>query len=194
MNKPIPTTKLTKTIFAEGIAMISDRWNRDVAASTSAVMAEWLAEHQCTGDEFIAGVKRAIAEDEWPPSAKRILELARPVASADVRAGEVFEQIRGLGRYIVPHGTRWEIDEIERECGEAARRALISIGGPRRLVDMTDDAVPFVLRDFAKAFAEFDRELSSRATTVKLVARGEARRQLHAGAEFPDSPINPKGE
>lgn len=187
--------KLTKAIFAEGIGMIADRWNREVPPSTSAVMAEWLTEQQCTADEFITGVKRAIAEDEWPPSAKRILDLARPVASAEVRAGFVFAKIRSLGKYIVPHGVRWNLDEIGRECGDSALRALVSIGGPRRLVDMTEESSHFLLRDFAKAFAEFEREEDARGLTTRLLERGEQRRLLAVKSTPPtDGYIHPKGE
>lgn len=181
MPELIKGGRLTKTVFAEGIGLISARWNREIDPQISAVMAEWLADHACTADEFITGVKRAIAEDEWPPNAKRILDLARPEPGPDARAGEAFDKIRRLGKYVPPHGVRWSLDEIERECGEPARRALVSIGGPRRLADMTEESVPFVLKEFSKAFVDFDRELASRKSASTLLTRGEQRRLLTAG-------------
>jgi hypothetical protein len=81
MTERVSSNRLTKTVFAEGIGMIAARWNREIDPSISAVMAEWLAARQCTADEFITGVKRAIAaEREAHPRAR-----ASRVESGDAR-------------------------------------------------------------------------------------------------------------
>lgn len=181
MTELIKGGRLTKTVFAEGIGLIAARWNRDVDPNVSAVMAEWLADHQCTADEFITGVKRAIAEDEWPPNARRILELARPTASADARAGEVFAALLALRKHHPAVGMRLALNDVEVQLGEAAVRAVVAIGGASRLNNLTEEARPFVQKDFARAFVAFEAEINSRASTTTLLERGYQPRQIAAG-------------
>jgi hypothetical protein len=181
MPELIKGGRLTKTVFAEGIGLIAARWNREIDANVSAVMAEWLADHQCTADEFITGVKRAVAEDEWPPNAKRILELARPVAGAEARAGEIFDGILQLRKYHPGFGSRVALNDVEVKYGEAAMRAVVAVGGASRFTQMTDESRPFIQKDFVKAFIAFDAEINSRATTSMMLDRREQGRLLAAG-------------
>lgn len=170
--------KLTATIFAEGMALLAERWNREISPVMSRLYATALRD--LGASLFMVGIERAVTELTFFPSAKEIRDLARPTISAEVRAGEVFGKVLAAGTHT-PHGRRWDLDTVEAECGEAARRALVAIGGGRRLSDMTDDAFPFVLRDYAAAFVEYDRELSSRVAVDRLLTGASAAPRLTAG-------------
>lgn len=170
--------RLTAAIFAEGMALLAERWNREISPTMSRLYATALRD--LGASLFMVGVERAVTELTFFPSAKEIRDLARPGISAGVRAGEVFGKVLAAGVHT-PHGRRWDVDAVETQCGEAARRALVSIGGGRRLSDMTDDAFPFVLRDFTAAFAEYDRELSDRVAVDRLLTAFYSARSLRAG-------------
>lgn len=170
--------RLTSTIFAEGMALMAERWNREISPTMSRLYATALRD--LGASLFMVGVERAVTELTFFPSAKEIRDLARPGISAEVRAGEVFGKVLAAGVHT-PHGRRWDLETVEAQCGEAARRALVSIGGGRRLSDMTDDAFPFVLRDFSAAFAEYDRELVDRVAVDRLLTAFYAAPRLPAG-------------
>lgn len=170
--------RLTATVFAEGMALMAERWNREISPTMSRLYATALRD--LGASLFMVGVERAVTELTFFPSAKEIRDLARPGISAEVRAGEVFGKVLAAGVHT-PHGRRWDLETVEAQCGEAARRALVSIGGGRRLSDMTDDAFPFVLRDFTAAFAEYDRELSDRVAVDRLLTAFYAAPRLPAG-------------
>lgn len=176
--------RLGRRVFAQGIGLIAGRW-KEIPPEVSLVMAKWLQAQGCTAEEFIAGVSRAIAEDEFSPSAKRILDLARPTAPAEVRAGEVFARVLELRRYHVPHGLRLSLDEVRTTIGDAAARAVVSIGGASRLVSMTDDSRPFIERDFAQAFAAFDREQAARVAVDRFLPAGAGTLRLQSGGPQP---------
>jgi hypothetical protein len=166
-------TALGKKAFAVGMGLLSARWGKEFPPALSAIYAQRFKREQLTAEEFIVGVERAIEEDEFCPSAKRIVELARPVVAADARAGEVFERVLALRRYHPRFGSTLALDDVARELGESARHALVAIGGPRRVVNLTDDAFPFVLREFARAFAAFDADERARVGSGRLLRNGE---------------------
>lgn len=170
--------KLTSTIFAEGMALLAERWNREISPTMSRLYATSLRD--LGASLFMVGIERAVTELTFFPSAKEIRDLAQPGISPEIRGGEVFGKVLAAGVHT-PHGRRWDLDTVETQCGEAARRALVSIGGGRRLSDMTDDAFPFVLRDFTAAFAEYDRELSSRRAVDRLLTAGSSAPRITAG-------------
>jgi hypothetical protein len=160
-------SQLTKRVFAGGIGLIAARW-REVDPNVAAIMGEWLMANGCTAEEFTTGVKRSIAEDEFSPSARRILELGRPQAPSEARAGEVFRRVLELRGWDVRHGYRLVLDVVRAELGEPAARAAAAIGVPR-LNGLTDDAYPFVARDFARAFVGFEAEERDRVTSARLI-------------------------
>jgi hypothetical protein len=167
-------SKLTAEVFARGVGILSSRWNRDISPELSAVYAQWLAAARCTAEEFIAGATRAVAELEFFPSAKQILELGRPELDPSTAAGEVFVAVLKLRKYIVPHGMRLALDDVEAELGSTACRALVSIGGPSRVIGLSDESFPFVLREFTRAYVAFDAEAQSRAAAGRILEAGRS--------------------
>lgn len=163
--------ELTREVFAAGMALLAERWNREISPGLSRIYATALRD--LGGDLFVVGITRAIEEDEFFPSPKRIRTLAVPTAPADVRGAELFASICTMGHHT-PHGSYFDLDEIETVHGEAARRAIVAVGGSQRLRTLTEDATPFVLRDFAKAFAAFDLELSDRSTVARRLESGRS--------------------
>lgn len=171
-------SQLTAEVFAEGIAVLSARWNREIPAALSGVMAEWLARQNCTADEYIAGVKRAAAELQFFPSAKEILELGRPELPGETAGAAVFAALLELRKYVVPHGNRLALDDVEAQLGESARRALVAIGGSSRVINLTDEHYPFVCKEFSRHYAAFDAEAKSRAAAGAYLTAGTSRAQL----------------
>lgn len=188
--------KLTKRMFTEGVALLTARWpNQAMPPELSAIYAEVLS--VLTGEEFVAGVKRAVAECEFFPSAKQILELARPALPADVEAGAVFTQLLHdphIRRHHPARGTWYDLEAVAESYGEAARLALIAIGGGTRLSLLTDDALPFVLREFKQNYVAFHAELGARGIVARLgapverpiLAAPDARRRLAAPVPLAD--------
>jgi hypothetical protein len=71
---------------------------------------------------------------------------------------------------------------VRAAFGESAERAVVSIGGASRFNTLTDDARPFVLKEFVKAFADFEREARARHVSATLLERTSTRR-LAAGGD-----------
>lgn len=180
LTTPRAVTPLTARVFAEGMALLAERWNREISPSMSRLYAEGLKD--LGAELFIVGVKLAIDQETFFPSPARIRELARPTVSADVRAGEMLGKVLAAGVHG-PNGRTWSLTTIAEKCGGAAARAYTAVGGGYRLAALTDADFPFLLRDFTKAFAAYaDEAVASDAVTRRLEAERSAP-QLGTGAK-----------
>lgn len=159
-----PIDKLTATVFAQGMALLAERWNREISPGMSRIYANALKD--LGGALFIVGVTRAIEELTFFPSAAEIRKLARPEVAPEARAGALLASVDACGVHG-PHGRTWSIATVTEKCGSAAALAFIAIGGGRRLAGMADADFPFALRDFAKALGEY----SEQAIAKEIVAR-----------------------
>lgn len=162
--------KLTGSIFAEGVGLLAERW-RDTSPALSAIMGEWLMAKGCTAEEFIAGVKRAIAEEDFCPNARKILELGRVETPAIAAAGLVFADVLLCRTHDPRWGMRLNVDTVRDRLGEPAMRAVIAVG-VQRITNLTDDVYPFVLRDFTTAFVAFDKEARDRVSAGRFLSSG----------------------
>lgn len=176
--------KIGRRQFAEGMALLSERYNRELSPGLSAVYLEEALAAGLTGDEFVAGVKGVIRECEFFPTSGQLVQFARPTMDPAVAAGEVFTAIlndRRL-RHQAVAGEVWSIAAIADLYGEVAARAVLAVGGVRRLARLTEQDLPFVLRDYREAFASASRESLARHRVAHSIGAGVEQRRVASGA------------
>lgn len=161
--------------FSYGMGLLTERYSREISAEMAKVYADSLKDLE--NDEFIAAVKLAIARPgKFPsdfPSIDELRALARPSPTADVEAGEILMQILDDAEcksYTPQRGTSYLVGAIAERYGDAAARAFIGIGGTRRVIAMTDAALPFVLKEFRESYTGYAAEQASRAAGMRIGA------------------------
>lgn len=162
-------SRLTKKVFTAGMTALADRFNKELSPLVQGIYAEVLAD--LTVDEFEAGVKRAVTELEFYPTAQQIRSFARPSVPPEVAAGHVFALVTGdpeVRRYEPTVGTIYDLAKIRERHGEAAALAFISIGGGARVRSTPEEKMEWVLKEFREAYVGFATELASRASLERL--------------------------
>lgn len=178
--------------FALGMGLLQSRWpKQEIGPELSAAYAEYLAD--LTDDEFTIGVKRAVAELNFFPSAKEIKGFARPELPADVEAGAILTQILDddeVKTYHPSAGAGLDLTKIGERYGMAAQMAVVAIGGVRRLArGVNDRDFPFVLDQFRDAYTGFAAEMRARGEVARLSGGSDTPAAIGSTSRlFPDLP------
>lgn len=141
---------ITPEVFAEGVALLAERWNREMSPELSATYYEQLTA-ELDDDAYIAGVKLTIRHLQFWPSIQDIIDRASPRPPERVDAGRIFTAILRSPEYT-PRGHFYDVARIQREHGTAAARAFQSIGGEARMLHLGERDVAFALREFTEAY------------------------------------------
>lgn len=180
---------ITPQTFAEGMALIAERWNREWGPNLQAVYYEQLTE-ALDDDQFIAGVKRCIrTAGLTPPSIQQIIDAGSPPPDETDEAAKAFRAILSAPDYLPTRGAFFSTHTIEQRFGVVAARAFVGSGGERRWNGMSDADIPFALKDFTAAYRA---ALAIQRTTGELLSlsakpaprlpsRQEAERRLTEG-------------
>lgn len=171
--------RISRAVFAHAVALLTERYARPVSPGLARVYLERFLADDLTSEELAAGVKQALAECEFFPTAKQISDFARPVLDAKIAGGGVFVAIVNDDLVRLHDGARevWSVAAVRDRHGEAAARAFLAIGGASRFRTMNDADAVFARRDFAAAYAAIVAETAARHHTSRALGAGaEARR------------------
>jgi hypothetical protein len=175
--------RIGRTTFAQAIELLAERFQRPISPALSRVYLEHFLAADLTNDELTAGVKRALAECEFFPTAKQIEQFARPRVDPLTAGAAVFVALLNDGRVRDTTSGRevWSIVALREHYGEAAACAFVASGGVSRFRSMTETDEPHVRRGFARAYADYTFEAESRHHTDRAIAASVKRHELSRG-------------
>lgn len=113
-------------VFGEGMAILTDRFNRSLHPATSRLYFQILSGELDT-EQFEVGVRMSVRYSQFWPSPQQIIDYAIPEENPDFEAIEAFEKIRNLGEVIPGRTMVWRLDKV-RELGEPAVAGFKAIG------------------------------------------------------------------
>lgn len=155
-------------IFAHWMGVLSDRFNRPLAAPTQRAYFEVLS-RQLTTAEFIAGAERCFEVCTFWPGPKEIADAAKPIGDTELAGAELFaEVLRWNGRPQL-------MAEAERRLPAPALRAFLAAGGPGKFRTLTEAEAPFVRKAFIAAYVAAAADAAESERAGEAVARVEAR-------------------
>lgn len=163
-------------IFAHWMGVLSDRFNRPLAAPTTRAYFEVLS-RQLTTAEFVVGAEWCFATCTFWPSPKEIADAAKPIRNVELEGAELFADI------LRWNGHRQLMHEAERRLSPPALRAFLAAGGPAKFRTLTEAEAPFVRKAFVSAYSAAVSDAADAERAGEAVARVEARH--HRALERP---------
>lgn len=152
---------IDREVFVTEIAVLADRYGRELKAPTIAALYEILGA-ELTTEEFVIGCRRVMRRETFFPSPQQIIDAARvPEQPVEQTAAEVFDGIRD-------YRLAWGKDP----------RAVIAMkrAGGEVLVRSDDPRVmAFARRDFIAAYVE-QAKRSATETEIAVLAATTAPR------------------
>lgn len=155
--------------FAQWMGLLSDRFNRALAAPTQRAYFELLS-RELTTAEFVAGAEQCFARCTYWPSPAEITAAAKPRGSSELAGAEAFADI------LRWNGTPELMAEARRRLSAPALRAFLAVGGPAKFRALTTDEEPFVRKAFVSAFVAAAGEAIARAGQEGRIEQPRTRR------------------
>jgi hypothetical protein len=175
--------RIGRSTFSEAMTLLAERFQRAISPALSRVYLEHFLAADLTNDELTAGVKRALSECEFFPTAKAIVDLARPRLDPLTAGAMAFSAVLNDRRVrsTTTCGEVWSLGLVREHHGEAAACAFVASGGASRFRSMTETDEPHVRRQFARAFADFTFEAESRTRADRAISASVKRHELARG-------------
>lgn len=152
-------------VFGTEIAILADRYGRELKAPTIAAFYDVLGDELST-DEFIIGCRRVMKREAFFPSPQAIIDAARPKdESPEQRAAEMFDRIRD-------RAVAWGRDPV-------ARKAVANAGGESLVMADDPRIVSYARRDFIAAFVELEQRRGDEEEIARLMPTVERVRARH---------------
>ncbi|HXF23298.1 MAG TPA: hypothetical protein VN602_02200 [Gemmatimonadaceae bacterium] len=162
--------------FARWMGVLGDRFNRPLAAPTARAYFEILSRDLTTA-EFAAGAERCFESCKYWPSPKEIITAARPVASPELAAADVFADIlRWNGRPNM-------MAEANERLTPEGMRAFLAVGGPAKFRELTSAEAPFVRKEFVAAFVAASRDAGEAKSAGEAISRARDYKRIDNGPQ-----------
>jgi len=171
-------------VFAGGMAVLSDRFNRALLQQTQLMYREILS-RELTPQEFTAAVGVAFRECTFWPSPKELVEFIHPPANIALQGAQAFDRLLELGERGTG-GAFWRKDRVADELGSAGEAAFAAIGANGRLRSIEISDLPWARREFIAAYKNAAEQLAREDLALRALSAGTAALRIaennsHAG-------------
>lgn len=188
---------MTRNEFIAAMAPLAVNYNREL---TKPLMLTYWAEFQhILPDEFRDAVMYHIRTGKFFPTIadlRHALGLTVTTIATLTDAATTFEALLGTAPAYDPrHGDYWTLEAVQEQFGAVALAAFMAAGGTRVFRDRTDRDLPFLRKEFLRAWEEAAKALeplpalprSTPGTTRGLAPISEAVKRLAPPIEQGDA-------
>lgn len=143
-------------VFAEAMAVLSDRFNRPFHPGTQREYHAILSAELSTED-FTVAARIAFRESQFWPSPQQLIDFAKPPRDLELEAVEMFDRMRDLGEDNAGYGRNWRRDKIA-ELGEPTLAGFKAIGANEGLRNLEVKNLHWIRQSFIAAYKAKARE------------------------------------